>query len=67
MYKFPNGDVYEGEFIENSMQGTGIIRCSDGTRYVGHWEKGQKHGKGKWYSAAGAAEEQEWLEGEKVQ
>ena len=32
-----DGDVYEGDWVNNKAQGTGEYRHYDGARYVGEW------------------------------
>lgn len=50
---FPNGDTYEGQWVENKIQGEGsyVYKKSDDV-YSGTWLDGKKHGKGRYeYSA----------------
>ena len=51
MEKWPNGDVYEGAYVEGQFHGDGALRTRIG-KYVGDFEGGLKHGNGRmeWYS-----------------
>lgn len=40
--------VYEGGWVRGERSGRGELRHKEGNRYVGEWEKDQKHGCG-WY------------------
>ena len=48
MYKrtFPNGDVYEGDFVYGTFHGKGKYTFADGTVYEGAFSCGKFHGKG---------------------
>ena len=37
------GETYAGEFAENSMNGLGEYRWSDGSLYQGQWKDNNKH------------------------
>ena len=39
--KYPNGDRYEGEFLDNEMHGNGTLYCKDGSTQTGVWEEGK--------------------------
>lgn len=38
--KFTKGDVYEGEWKSDKMDGKGILLHLDGSSYEGLWENG---------------------------
>ena len=42
-----NGDKYEGEFVDDIMEGKGTLQYKNGTRYIGEFLHGVKHGIGK--------------------
>ncbi len=47
--KYPNGDLYEGEWFENKMQGEGTYSYKkSGDIYSGAWRLGKKHGQGRY-------------------
>ena len=37
---------YCGEHSHGMMHGFGDFTCVDGTRYIGHWNKGEREGTG---------------------
>ena len=47
IWRYPNGDVYEGDWYEEQKQGYGKYTYSDGDVYEGGWYNGKRHGKGK--------------------
>ncbi len=45
---YPNGDVYEGDFLDGIREGRGVYRYgSNGDKYDGEWRQNRKHGIGK--------------------
>jgi hypothetical protein len=44
--KFPNGDVYEGEWWEDLCDGRGVLTTALGDRYEGNFKMGVKDGQG---------------------
>lgn len=49
IFKWKNGDVYEGDFKSSLMDGYGVFEYRDGRRYEGTWVGGFKHGRGTLY------------------
>ncbi|GMH98101.1 hypothetical protein TrVE_jg12684 [Triparma verrucosa] len=47
MQTFTNGNVYEGEWENDTMNGAGVMAFNDGGRYDGGWENGRRSGEGK--------------------
>ena len=48
MYRFANGDTYEGDWYEHKKHGYGIYTYAvTGTSYRGMWEQGKKKGPGE--------------------
>jgi hypothetical protein len=45
--KYPNGDMYIGDWHNNAKHGEGMMYFEDGSQYKGGFKKGQMHGKGK--------------------
>jgi hypothetical protein len=48
-FKFDNGDVYEGIITNSLLDGYGSYLYSDGSFYVGGFDKGRKNGYGLMY------------------
>jgi hypothetical protein len=44
---FPNGDVYEGSFENDVINGKGKLVAKNGLIYEGEWKEDQFHGKGR--------------------
>ncbi|MEM7105951.1 MAG: caspase family protein [Bacteroidota bacterium] len=64
VYEFPNGDKYEGEFVDGKFSGLGILKLADGSKYVGDFEHGQYEGYGSFYAQDGSEQTGIWEEGE---
>ena len=47
IYKWPDGNQYEGQYINGIKEGYGEFRWADGRIYRGPFEKGKQHGFGK--------------------
>ena len=48
------GDIYEGEWVADKMEGRGTFFWSNGDVYEGEWAAGKRHGMGRGvYGAAG--------------
>ena len=44
---YPNGDIYEGDYVEGIRHGRGIYRfATSGDKYEGSWINNNKHGLG---------------------
>ena len=57
---YDNGDVYEGNFVENVKEGKGIYKYSNGDRYEGEFFEDQKDGYGIYYYKNGEKYEGEY-------
>ena len=42
MIKYGNNDVFEGNFVNGMIQGSGTIIYNDGSKFEGEFEKNQK-------------------------
>eukprot|EP00667_Euglena_gracilis_P002645 EG_transcript_2648 len=45
-YRYPSGDVYTGEWLENRKHGRGVALYASGHRYEGEWKNDKKDGHG---------------------
>lgn len=45
-YFYTNGDIYEGDFVDNKFSGFGAYQFGDGSVHKGFWSKSKRHGKG---------------------
>lgn len=44
---YPNGDLYEGAYVEGVREGRGVYRfAATGDKYDGMWVQNKKHGLG---------------------
>lgn len=57
------GGVYEGDFEDGSMNGTGAVKTGDGTLYEGEWAEGLPQGHGKMAKPSGHYYEGEFFGG----
>ena len=57
---FENGEVYEGEWVDDTRSGDGMHTYADGGVYTGRWQEGKKHGTGRYDFADGSYYEGEW-------
>ncbi len=56
IYKWVNGDVYEGEWKHGQRHGHGVCSFSSGNKYDGQWKTNMKCGQGafSWATGKGA-------------
>ena len=52
-FRYPNGDVYEGEFLYNLRHGNGEYRFAIGDTYIGDWVDDRKCGVGRYFYLSG--------------
>jgi hypothetical protein len=57
------GGVYEGEFVDGTMNGQGAVKTGDGTLYEGEWAEGFPEGVGKMGKSNGTFYEGEFSSG----
>lgn len=62
-YKYTNGNVYEGEWVDGRKNGEGTQTWANGEKYSGGWSNNREHGKGKKTWPNGNAYSGEWLQG----
>jgi hypothetical protein len=45
----PNGEFYEGDFVNENICGKGSFQMNDGSKYIGEFKDCKKSGNGKEY------------------
>ena len=65
VYRYANGDMYEGDWNDDYRHGRGVYRYADGAVYEGDWKDNKKHGQGVYRFASGDVYEGD-LEGDKL-
>ncbi|EOD29656.1 hypothetical protein EMIHUDRAFT_48165, partial [Emiliania huxleyi CCMP1516] len=64
--RYPDGDVYEGGFVDGKRHGHGLERDKKGRIFFdGFFEDGLRHGHGKKTSSNGTTYTGEWVRGDK--
>ncbi|KAG7260673.1 hypothetical protein CRUP_015495 [Coryphaenoides rupestris] len=58
----PNGDSYQGLYVEGRRSGQGTYRFKNGARYIGDFCNNIKHGQGTFYYPDGSTYEGSWVE-----
>ncbi|MCP5501438.1 MAG: hypothetical protein H7A25_16165 [Leptospiraceae bacterium] len=60
LFRYSNGDYYEGEWKNNKANGFGILYYSGGEEYFGQWKDGNAEGVGVFYFKEGGKYSGEW-------
>eukprot|EP00913_Durusdinium_trenchii_P009282 g8721.t1 len=60
-----NGDVYEGQWLDDKAHGSGKFLHSDGSSYIGDWSEDMKSGQGLETWADGSTFKGEYRDGKK--
>ena len=58
--ELPNGDIYEGEYVDGQRHGKGMYQFRNGARYDGTYSQNKKEGEGTFYYPDGSKYEGEW-------
>ena len=48
-HEYGNGDMYEGDWVDDVRSGLGVLTMANGDRYEGHWLADQKEGPGRYF------------------
>lgn len=59
VFYWPDGRIYEGDYLNDKKHGKGLFKWSDGREYNGYWKNGKQHGEGLFFSP----EEEKWKKG----
>lgn len=62
-YRWKDGKVYSGEFMNDKMEGNGVFIWPDKKKYVGQYSKDRKNGLGIFLWPDGKRYEGEWKNG----
>ena len=54
VYRYANGDMYDGYFLDGKHHVKGVFSYANGNRYIGGFEDGQQHGLGVFTYANGS-------------
>jgi len=65
-YIWPNGRIYEGNYVFDKKHGYGMYKWPDGRKYEGNWNDGKQDGKGKYYDADGNLHYGIWKNGKRL-
>ncbi len=66
-FKYGDGSVYEGDFINGEGAGIGVCNYANGDKYIGGWKNHAPHGKGTMHFSKGSVYAAIWDEGVPVQ
>lgn len=61
--RFPDGSMYDGNFVNGRPQGWGTMIYASGAVYVGGWHYGLRDGQGTWKFPDGGSYVGEWQRG----
>lgn len=64
-YKYTNGNVYQGEWVDGRKNGQGTQTWANGEKYVGGWSNNREHGEGSKAWPDGSSYTGEWLQGKR--
>ena len=65
LFKWPNGDSYEGEYVNSERTGNGTYVWANSDRYTGDFMAGKRHGIGIYVWAKGDRYEGEYVNDER--
>lgn len=65
-YRWDNGDIYAGQWVNNNRTGYGRYDWADGSYYVGYFKDGMLEGEGAYYGADGTVMEGKFEQGQLV-
>jgi len=66
VYKWTDGDKYDGGWKDGKFQGKGTYFYSNGSKFLGMYKQGKKHGEGVYIDAKGKHFEGFWELGKRV-
>ena len=63
VFRWNDGRVYEGHFVNDKKEGYGELKWGDGRKYEGQWKNGKQDGMGFFTSSDGVKQKGNWSEG----
>ncbi len=63
-YRYKDGSVYVGDFVNNIGEGNGECTYANGDKYMGGWKNHAPHGKGFMTFASGKVLYADWINGQ---
>lgn len=66
-FRYGDGSIYEGDFVNGEGSGLGICKYANGDRYEGGWQNHAPHGKGTMHFAKGTVYAAIWNDGVPVE
>lgn len=67
VYRYGDGSIYSGQFLNGQGDGTGSCNYANGNRYEGGWKNHAPHGKGTLYFSSGNTYSAIWEHGKPKQ
>jgi len=63
LFKYTNGDVYEGEFRNDLKEGVGRLRYHSGAVFEGEYVQDRRSGRGMYVYSTGDVYDGDWKDG----
>lgn len=60
---FSNGDIYEGQYVQDHKHGIGVLKLTSGAIFNGVWRENKQHGAGVMTCADGCEFSGNWKDG----
>ena len=67
MMKWPNGNKYIGNFVNNKKEGNGTFEWKDKKKFIGEFKNGKKHGCGILINTKGKQKKGLWENNIRIQ
>ena len=65
-YRWPDGRLYDGSYVNDKKEGYGEYRYPDGRCYKGMWQNSKQHGEGIFIDPNGNQKKGEWVNGKRT-
>jgi len=64
IFRYQNGDIYSGNFLNGKKSGFGTMIFANKNKYIGQWQNDQPNGKGTLFSPSGITQTGIWKNGQ---